>query len=53
MIIKFGRTWDKPEFINEMRTDAGLNPITTINPVELIKLIRQTNVEKLLKVKEA
>jgi heterodisulfide reductase subunit C len=52
MIIKFGRTWEKQEFINELRTDIGLDPITTINPEELTKLLQQTNVKKLLKVKE-
>ncbi len=52
MIVKFGRIWDKPEFINEMRMDSGLDPITTIDPVELAKLLQQTNVKKLLKVKE-
>jgi heterodisulfide reductase subunit C len=52
MITKFGRTWEKQEFINELRTDVGLDPITTINPEELTKLLQQTDVKKLLKVKE-
>jgi heterodisulfide reductase subunit C len=51
-IIKFGRIWDKPEFINELRIDVGLDPITTITPEELAKLIQHTNVKKLLEVKE-
>jgi len=52
MIIKFGRTWDKQDFVNELRTDIGLDPITTVNPEELTKLLQQTNINKLLKVKE-
>lgn len=52
MIIKFGRIWDKQEFVNELRTDAGLEPLTTITREELTKLIDRTNIKELLKIKE-
>lgn len=52
MIIKFGRIWAEQDFINELRTDVGLAPITTISPEELAKLMRQTSAKELLRVKE-
>ena len=52
IIIKHGRIWSEQEFVNELRTDAGLTPITTITPEELEKLVQRTNAKELLKVKE-
>lgn len=51
MITEFGRIWSEHEYINELRTDVGLAPISTINLEELTKLMECTNVKELLKAR--
>jgi heterodisulfide reductase subunit C len=49
MILQFGRIWNDIEYINELRDDAGLNPLTTISQSELKTLLAKTNAQALLK----
>jgi heterodisulfide reductase subunit C len=45
-IIQFGKTFDSPDFINEMRGDLGLPPVTSLNRQEIAKLLGEAKVSK-------
>ncbi|MGD0072441.1 MAG: 4Fe-4S dicluster domain-containing protein [Candidatus Bathyarchaeia archaeon] len=45
-IIQFGRTFDSPDFINEMRCDLGLPPVTSLDRQEIAKIIGELKVNR-------
>jgi len=49
VITRAGRIFEDEAFINEMRGELGLPPLTPVNRDDLAKILRHTNVKKLLK----
>lgn len=52
MIVSAGRIWSELDFINELREDLGLEPLSTISKEELNTLIENTKIKDLLKATE-
>ena len=49
VITRAGRIFEDEEFINQMRGELGLPPLTPVNRDDLAKILRHTNVKTLLK----
>jgi len=49
-IVQSGRIWEEEEFVNEMREDMGLPPISPVNIDEVAKMLDHTEVKKLLAI---
>ena len=47
-IVRSGRIWEEREFVNEMREDIGLPPISPVNIDEVAKMLDHTEVKGLL-----
>lgn len=51
-IVNFGRIYEEEEFINEMRADMGLPPISPVNLEEVAKVLQYTKIKGLLTIKK-
>lgn len=51
-IVNFGRIYEEEEFINELRGDMGLPPLSPVNREEVSKILRHAKVWELLKAEE-
>jgi len=47
-IVRSGRIWEEEEFVNDMREDIGLPPISPVNIDEVAKMLDHTEVKGLL-----
>jgi len=47
-IVNFGRIFEEEGFINELRSDLDLPPLSSVNREEVSKILRRTGVKKLL-----
>ncbi len=45
-IVQYGKTFDSPDFINEMRGDLGLPPVTSLDRQEIAKIIDEVKAMK-------
>lgn len=48
-IVDFGRIFDNEDFINEMRKELGLPPLSPVNRDAVAKILQKTKVKSLLK----
>lgn len=46
-IKQYGKTFDSPDFINEMREDLGLPLVTSLNRQEITKILDEVKARKL------
>jgi heterodisulfide reductase subunit C len=47
-IANHGRLWEDVEFVNEMREDLGLPPVSAVDLDEVAKILEYTKVKDLL-----
>lgn len=47
-IVNHGRIWEDEEFVNEIREDMGLPPVSSVNLDEVTKILEYTKVKELL-----
>jgi heterodisulfide reductase subunit C len=45
-IMQYGKIFDSPDFINEMRGDLGLPPVTSLDRTEIKKILDEVKALK-------